>query len=463
MRCSWIFACVLLTACAAYEPKPLDPARLAQRFDQRSLADPALRAYIERESGQLLPGWPPARWDARMLTLAAGFYNPALAVAQAQEQAAQGAVQTAGARPNPTLAFPFEYELNHHDGGHPYTTGPALSWPIETAGKRPARVAQAEAQLESTRENTLGTAWKIRSQVRAAFRTVFAESRRAALLSAKAQWSQRSVELLQHRLLAGTVGMPDVRRQQLVLAQAEAELSASRIALASARARLATAIGVPLAALDAVQLDFSDLEHPVIAPPAADARRSAIGHRADLRAALADYEAAQAALRLEIAKQYPDFQIGAGYTYDVGANKISFGLGGVTLPLFDRNQGGIAQAEAKRSELAARVEALQESVLNELDNSAARYREARAAAERAAVQMSTALKQRGAVQAGFATGGADRLELAQANIDLQTAAVDYLNAVATMQDAAGQLEDAIQQPLAREATVLKPIPSEPAP
>ncbi|GAB3468704.1 TolC family protein [Massilia terrae] len=459
MRCSWIFAFCLLTGCAAYQPKPLDPARLAQRFDQRSLADPALRVYIERESGRPLP----VQWDAHMLALAAGFYNPALAIAQAQQQAAQGSLETAGARPNPTLAFPFEYELNHHDGGHPYTTGPALSWPIETAGKRPARIALAQAQADAVRMNTLGTAWKIRSQVRAAFRAVFVATLSGELLAARVDWARRSVELLQHRLQAGAVGAPDLRRQQLVLAQAESERSSNRIALASARAQLATAIGVPVAALDAVKLDFGELAHPVLAPAPADARRAAIEHRADLRAALADYEAGQAALRLEIAKQYPDVQIGAGYTYDVGANKISFGLGGVTLPLFDRNQGGIAQAEAKRSELAARVEALQEAVLNELDNSSVRYRESRAAAERAALQLATAGRQRDAAQASFATGGADRLELSQAQLDYESHAIAYLNAVAAMQDAAAQLEDAIQQPLPPDAVALNLTPSGSAP
>lgn len=459
MRCSWILVCSLLASCATYQPKPLDPVRLAQRFDQRSLADPALRAYIARESGQPLP----ARWDAHTLTLAAGFFNPALAIAQAQQQAAQGSLQTAGARPNPTLAFPFEYELNHRDGGHPYTTGPALSWPIETAGKRPARIALAQAQADAVRMNALATAWKIRSQVRAAFRAVFFATRGGELLAARVDWARRSVGLLQHRLQAGAVSAPDLRRQQLLLAQAELELSANRIALASARAQLATAVGIPVAVLDAVKLDFRELAHPVVAPVLADARRAAIEHRADLRAALADYEAGQAALRLEIAKQYPDVQIGAGYTYDVGANKISFGLGGVTLPLFDRNQGGIAQAEAKRSELAARVEALQESVLNELDNSGARYRESRAAAERAASQVATAARQRDAVQASFANGGADRLELSLAQVDYANYAVAYLNAVAAMQDAAGQLEDAIQQPLPLDRAAINLTPSGSAP
>lgn len=119
------------------------------------------------------------------------------------------------------------------------------------------------------------------------------------------------------------------------------------------RARLASAIGVPISALESVQRNLDEFEHTSTAPPTAQVRRAAIFNRSDLLASLADYEAAQASWRLEIAKQYPDIHIGLGYTYDTGINKIGFGLTGISLPIFDRNQGGIARAEANRTEAAA--------------------------------------------------------------------------------------------------------------
>jgi len=462
MRFWWIVSCIVLSGCVAYQPKPLDVTGLAARFDTRSLSDPALRTYMERESGQAAI-WPAARWDRPMLTLAAGFYSPALAVARAQQQATQGAIQTSRARPNPTLEFPFEYELNHHGEGKPYTTGPALTWTIETGGKRAARMDQAAASADAARLNLLDAAWKVRSQVRAALLAVFAQMRRSGLLADKVAFLERSVELLDHRLLAGTIALSDVRRARMQLAQAQSEQAAAQVALADARTRLASAIGLPVAALATVQFDFTEFEHAFVVPASTDARRAAILQRADLHAALAEYEAGQAALRQEIARQYPDFQLGAGYTYDVGANKISFGLAGVQLPVFDKNRGAIAQAEARRTELAARAEVLQASIVNELDNGLARYRGSTGEFERAARQAALAARQRDSVNASFSLGSSDRLELIQARIDYQSFALDYLNAVVALQEAAGLLEDAMQRSLPAAPATLQINPSPSAP
>lgn len=458
MRFSWLVACVVLSGCVAYQPNPLDAARLATRVERRSLSDPALRTYIERESGHPVATWPVARWDRQMLTLAAGFYSPALAVARAQQQAAQGGIETASARPNPTLDFPFEYELNHQGEGKPYTTGPALSWKIETGGKRAARIDLAAANAAAARLNVLEVAWQVRSRVRAALLGLFGQTRRSSLLLDKTAHLQRSAELLEHRLLAGSVALPDVRRARLQLAQAQTELATAQVARADAQARLATAIGIPAAALDGVEFDFAEFERAAIAPGPLDARGMAIAHRADLQAALAEYEAGQAALRQEIARQYPDVQIGVGYTYDVGASKISFGLGGITLPVFDRNRGAIAQAEARRTELAARAEGLQAAIHNEIENGLARYRAALAGVERAARQADTAARLRDGVNASFAAGSADRLELTQARADFQTFALDCVHAVLALQEAAGLLEDAVHEPLPAASAAL-PITS----
>ena len=59
----------------------------------------------------------------------------------------------------------------------------------------------------------------------------------------------------------------------------------------------------------------------------------------------ARYEAAEAALRLEISKQFPDLRIGPSAAGDSGDKKTVLGLAlGIALPIFDRNQQAIAAA-----------------------------------------------------------------------------------------------------------------------
>ena len=71
-------------------------------------------------------------------------------------------------------------------------------------------------------------------------------------------------------------------------------------------------------------------------------------------------------MKLEIAKQYPDAHLGTGYQFDQGENKWALGLS-VEIPVLNRNQGPIAETEAKRGEAAARVLALQARIVGEVD------------------------------------------------------------------------------------------------
>ncbi len=452
MRRSWLLACAVLAGCASYQPKPIAPARLARSFDQRSLASDGLRTYLGQQLGHDVRPWPPQRWDRELLTLAADYYSPALVLARAQWTSAKAGIDVAAAIPNPMLLLPFQYATNGPGPGLPYTTGPTLDIPIETAHKRAYRIDRASQLSEAARLNIGDEAWKLRSQVRGAMLGVYSARERATMLVRKLAAQQQIVEMVAKRSAVGEAAEPDVDRAVLASTQAQIDLAATQRASQDALARLAAAIGVPIAALESVRIDLADFEYTGAPPPPAVARREAILHRADLLGSLANYEAAQAALQLEIAKQYPDIHLGPGYTYDMGTNKIGFGLAGITLPVFDRNQGGIAQAEARRAEAAARVAALQDTIINALDHALAHYRASLHALRLASKNLSTARRRLDSEATRFAEGTTDRLSLAQAKADCAMIEIEHLNAVVGTQQAAGLLEDAMQRPL-------RPVPA----
>lgn len=76
-------------------------------------------------------------------------------------------------------------------------------------------------------------------------------------------------------------------------------------------------------------------------------------NRLDLRRALADYAASEAALQLELAKQYPNVHLGPGYVFEEGDNKFQIGVS-VALPVLNRNEGPIAEVRARREEAGAK-------------------------------------------------------------------------------------------------------------
>ncbi|TAL88363.1 MAG: TolC family protein [Candidimonas sp.] len=446
-----MLACVVLTGCASYQPKPITSTQLAKNFEQRTLTNDALRAYLVRQVGHPIKPWPLPRWNRKMLTLAAYYYSPALDVARAQWGTAKAGIEVAGAIPNPVLQLPFQYSTVNPGPGRPYTTGLGLDIPIETAHKRGYRIAQASHLSEAARLNIGNEAWKISSQVRNALLDLFAARKRITFLKQKIAAQQQILDMTKKRKEVGDTAGPDVTLAVLVLTQARADLITSRGASQDARARLASVMGLPIGALESVQLNLDEFEHTGSAPPPAEARRAAIFNRSDLLGSLAGYEAAEASLQLEIAKQYPDIHIGLGYTYDTGTNKIGFGLAGIALPIFDRNQGGIARAQAKRTEAAARTAALQDRIIDALDHALAHYRTSLNVLRLSAVRLSAAHKQLMSQAASFNAGAIDRPALAQAKVDYQTSAITHLNDVVAAQQAAGALEDVMQRPLSPSA------------
>lgn len=447
MYCSWILPLAILGGCATYQPRPIQPAQLAQTFEQRSLTSDALRDCLGRQLGHPVESWPLPRWNRAMFTLVAICNSPLLNIARAQVDTANAGAEVAGARANPALQFPFEYATNS-SAAHPYTTGPQLDIPLETGGKRNHRIDQAGYLAEAARCSLANEAWQVRSQVRDALLKVFATTQRSLFLSDKLERQRQILDMWRQREQLGAAARPDTRHAEIQWRQTQAELTAAELAQHDARASLATVIGLPFGVTDAAPLDLTEFGLVGTPPPAPAASHAAIFRRADLRGALAEYEARQAALQLEIAKQYPDVHIGAGYIYDAGTSKISLGLASVTLPLLDRNQGAIAVAEAKRSEAAARFAALQDGILVALEHALASYRDSRAALQAATANQVVARKQLDGVAARLAAGEVDRLTLAQAQSDYQTDAIERLAALVSAQQAAGMLEDAMQRPLA---------------
>jgi outer membrane protein TolC len=177
-----------------------------------------------------------------------------------------------------------------------------------------------------------------------------------------------------------------------------------------------------------------------------EVRREALQGRSDVLSDLADYAAAQSALQLEIARQYPDVHLGPGYQWDQGQHDWSLGFA-LDLPVFDRHRGPIAEADARRTEVAAVFMALQAKVINEVDHAASAFRSAQEASQAAESLLSVQRQQLQAMQTQLHAGAVDALEVSTARLELTTAEALAFDARARQQQALGELEIAVQRPL----------------
>jgi cobalt-zinc-cadmium efflux system outer membrane protein len=438
-------ASLALGACIHYQAQPIDPAQTAQAFAARSLDDPGLRAFVEASVEPPPETWPPPAWDLQALTLAAFYFHPDLDVARARWSVAQAGRATAGERPNPSVTGGPGYNTTTRSPT-PWVPFIGFDVPIETAGKRGHRLAEAAHLSEAARLELASTAWQVRSRVRSRVLDLWSASEEKGLREEQQALHDDNVRLLRLQWEAGAISAFE-------LVQARLAADGSRLALrdaerlsAEARVRLAEAVGVPAGTLEGVPFSFGGLDTAPSAASLAGARAQALLSRTDVLAALSTYAATQEALQLEIAKQYPDIHLGPAYEYDQGDDKWTLGIG-LTLPILSRNRGAIAEAEARRQEAAATFNALQARALSEIDQALAGYRGARRLQSEAEEIIANLGREEKTARSIFELGEISRSDLVALQLQLGATSLARLEAVTRARQALGALEDALQSPL----------------
>lgn len=431
--------------CARYQPRPLSAELGISAFDSRTLDDPGLRPLVAAHLDAAESDWPPSSWDFPRLVLAACYFHPDLDVARADWAVARAAQTTAGQRPNPTVGVEPSFNTTNATPS-PWLVMATLDVPIETAGKRAHRQAGAASLAEVARLGVASRAWQVRARVRTALVGLETARARQALLRQQAALEGQTNQLLDARLAAGAVSAFEVTRARISEQRTLLALHDADAAAVVARARLAEAIGVPVAALDDVELSFAGLDEPPEVPSLPEARRLAALHRPDILASLADYAASEAALQLEIAKQYPDVHLRPGYEFDQGDDKWGIGLS-IELPLLNQNQGPIAEAEAGRAAAAARFNALQARVLGDVEVAVAAYRVALEKLVLADTLRDDLERQEETAAAMQTAGAISQAELVGLRLELAASRLVRLDAVSTAQRALGELENAVQSPI----------------
>jgi outer membrane protein TolC len=274
---------------------------------------------------------------------------------------------------------------------------------------------------------------------------LYAARENQALLTAEGALHEEALKRLGAQVKGGEAPAFEITQARLSLNRAKLALHDAEKSAATGRTRLASAIGIPTAALDAVTLDFAAFGS-LPAMPDRTARKRALTHRSDLLAALADYAAADAALRLEIAKQYPDMHLNPGYEFDQGNNKWSLGLS-LELPILNQNRGPILQAQAKRETAGVKFEAEQAKVFGDIETALAAYNAAKVKVGTARTLAEQAKHASDTTKSMVDAGELAPLELTRRRIEASASTLSLLESRIQAQQAAGQLEAAVQLPL----------------
>lgn len=426
----------------------MTPQQTLVAFQDRSLDTDNLKVFLESALAQPLASWPLREWDLNTLTLAAFYYHPELDLARAEWSEASAAIVTAGGRPNPALGFTASFVRGGDPGEIPWILQPSVGLLIETAGKRKHRIAEAEGMADVNRFAIADTAWAVRTRVRTHLIDHLLAARELELLRGEETTRSDYADALQTKLDFGDTSRHEVDLARVELQRIRLAVRARESAVEETRVALAGAIGVKPMSLTSVDLAHGTLDLPPQLETSAllELERRALVARTDILTALATYQAAEAAVRLEVARQFPDLEIGPGFRWRESERRWVFDFG-LPLPLLNRNAGPIAEAVARRQRAAAEVVTRQAAAVDLIARASTRYTGALRELQTARDVLVAAETRHSNVGEQFAIGDVDRTAMLGADLELTLARAHVLAALRKAQMEMGSLEHAVQQPI----------------
>lgn len=260
---------------------------------------------------------------------------------------ARGQQITARLFPNPILSVSTEGAFSQGQtltrSGQVY---PQIQQLFEMAGKRGYRMESAGFGARSAEANFEDAIRQLTFTVKDAYYRVQLAQRRLALAEENRDRFSRILEVNSIRFKKGYIAEVDLIRIRLQVVDFQSQIIQAIQDGNQARADLRVLLGLSpsVDVLLTTQLDYHLVEPDIVA-----LRRLALDTRPDIRMKRLMQSQRMADLRLAKAYRIPDITAGAGIALQGpqgpdNQQQLGFNLG-VPLPLFNRNQGGIAQAE----------------------------------------------------------------------------------------------------------------------
>ncbi|MBI3610339.1 MAG: TolC family protein [Nitrospirae bacterium] len=265
-----------------------------------------------------------------------------------------------------------------NEGSGRFSVG--LSQTFLVGSKRRHRIGIAELNLGRTQKAVENARRLLIAEVKEAFYTVLLLQEKLKLADELIALNERLVELTEGRFREGFSPELDLNLARIQLQQVQRSRAEIEKALADARSGLNVLLGQPAHAPVIAQGVFSDRELDL---DLARLTQAAFSQRADLTAREVALSMAGTAIDLAKADRLPDVTLSVDYTQErsvfSGLNFTDRGrLAGlklsVPIPLFNRNQGEILQANVRREQASLERDLLRARIEQEVTNTATRLR-----------------------------------------------------------------------------------------
>ena len=346
-----IGGCLLLHACASYEPQPLaTKPELVSAVSHISIDASQLRSpNLARHSFD--PGDGLDMTEVAMLAVA---NNPDLKAARLTRKLADAQLFKAGLLPDPALALSLDHSTN---------SGPQklnafdtdLSYALRDVATRPAALASTQAARQQVDLELLWKEWQVAQQARLLFiRHAALEARRKPLQQCAKRFADR------YAMIMDAIGRGETTGQQgsvlfTELFKARQQLNDIEQQDLKVRQQLDALLGLA----PKVELKLVGNTEPLaISDKEVQQRLAGLSERRpDLLALQAVYQSREPRYRKAILGQFPEVTVGITRARDTDGLYTS-GVGiSLSLPFLNRNRGPVAVDKTKREQLHALYQA----------------------------------------------------------------------------------------------------------
>ncbi len=346
----------ILTSCnTVASANEADPnSRLAQLRP----VDPDASANLKSASQKL--------YSLDSLLQIARLQSPLLAVSRSEELAARAGITTARAYPNPELDFGVGQASGRGGSASGFAPSLGISQPLENPWLRSSRIQTAQARADVAASQTSLTQVLLVAEIKRRFLEV-------ARLKEEIQAFQEDVRLteqirvrVQVRVRTGEAPRFDLIRADTEVAVASKNLAAASLRLQQALGSLRQAISPTLESDFDIQLDEADVALLVEADYLV-LRNRLLKENPDIAVAEREFERAKRQIEVERGLALPQVSLRASQDRDpsVTINRIG---AQILIPIFNRREGPIAEAQALAERARQQLEQRQFEFVTGFDN-----------------------------------------------------------------------------------------------
>jgi cobalt-zinc-cadmium efflux system outer membrane protein len=336
----------------------------APRESQRHIA---LAALIVFAASALSAQQSPASLTLAAARDRANAANPTIAAARLRRAVNVAGIGVAKERPNPDLLFETARDAPKQSIG--------MSIPIELGGKRGRRIDVAQATVVTGDAEVEQIIADVLNEVRRAYFQAVAAERFVTLAEDTRTLASRARDGARARFNAGDGSQADVAQADLALAAVDDGLIAARGEAAATKAELNALLGQPVGTAVAFADELAGGSVPPLEAALADAGRD------NRELQVLDRRIAEQTARrnLASAQRKSDLTVGGALTLNAQP-EFDFGWKanvGITLPILQSHQAGVAVEEAELARLRAEREALMARITGGVAAALARVSSAR--------------------------------------------------------------------------------------